>query len=64
VTGRAQAAGARHVLNHDPRLAGDVLAEVIRDHARVEIEAAAGRIAGDQRHGPALVKLGDGVRVR
>ena len=59
----AQAAGARHVLHHDARLPGNVLAEIVRDHARVEIEAAAGRVAGDQRHRLALVEVRDRVRL-
>ena len=43
---RPDAAGARHHLHVDERMAGDVLAEMAADHAGIEIDAAAGG-AGD-----------------
>ena len=45
---RAQRAGARHVLRHDGRLAGDVLAHVAGEMAGVEVVAAADREADQQ----------------
>ena len=45
---RLEAAGARHVLRDDRRIARNVLAHMLREHASVEIVAAAGREADDQ----------------
>src|SRR5437016_5870642 len=44
-----EAAGARHVLRDDGRLAGNVLAEMARDQPAVEVVAAAGGIADRDR---------------
>ena len=49
------AARARHVLDHDVRLAGNVAAEMARHRARVDVVAAAGRRADDQVDGLAGV---------
>ena len=53
---RRHAGGARHVLHDDVRIAGDVAAVVPRQHARIDVVAAAGGIADDQRHGLAVVE--------
>ena len=60
---RRHAGRARHVLHDHVRIAGDVAAVVPRQHARVDVVAAAGRIADDQRHGLAVVEglLRDGA---
>ena len=44
-----EAAGARHVLHDDVRLAGDVVADVAAERAGVEVVAAARREADDNR---------------
>jgi len=49
-----EAAGAGHVLRHDGRLSGNVLAEMARDQAAVEIVAAAGGVT--DRDGDGLAR--------
>jgi hypothetical protein len=44
----SQAPGARHVLRHDLRVAGDVLADVASQRSGVEVVAAAGAEADRQ----------------
>ena len=56
------AAGARHVLDHDGRLAGDVAAEMARHRARVDVVAAARSAADDHLDGLAGVVVGGGKR--
>ena len=56
---RLQRAGARHVLRHDGRIAGDVLADVAGEMPRVEVVAAADREADHEVDGLALVELLD-----
>ena len=60
-----EAAGARHVLRDQRRLSGDVLAQVARHHAAVEIVAAARGVAdgdGDGLAGEELLgRLGGGI---
>jgi hypothetical protein len=58
---RAQAAGAGHVLRHDGRIAGDVLAHVAGEMAGVEVVAAADGKADRQIDGLALVELLDAL---
>ena len=58
-----QAAGAGHVLRHDVGIAGDVLAHVAREHARIEVVVAAGGVADQQLDGLAAVEVGDRLRV-
>ena len=53
---RPQAAGARHGLHHDERIARDVPPHVVREQARVEIVAAARREADIEVDGGALVE--------
>ena len=45
-------------------IAGDVLAHVAREHARVEVVAAAGGVADQQLDGLAAVEVGDRLRLR
>ena len=53
VVGEVDAAGARHVLDHDRRLARDVLGNMPRQRPRVDVVAAAGIAADD--HGDGLL---------
>ena len=57
-----EAAGARHVLHHHRGIAGDVPAHVPRQHARIDVEAAARREAGQDVDGLALVEILRGGR--
>ena len=61
VIGGGEPAGAGHVLHDDGRIAGDVFAEVARDIAGVEIEAAAAGGRDDDPDLLAPVELGDGL---
>jgi hypothetical protein len=54
-----EAACARHVLRDDRRLTGNVFAEVARDHAPIEIVAAARGVADGDRDGLAREKFVD-----
>src|SRR5262249_50840032 len=56
--GEPQAAGAFHVLRHDRRIAGDVLGEVARDDAGVEVIATADAVADVEIERLALVEVG------
>ena len=47
-----------HVLRHHGRVAGDVLADVAREHARVEVVGAADAVADVEIDGLALVEVG------
>ena len=60
--GEPQAAGALHVLRHDVRIAGNVLAHVAREHARIEVVAAADAVADIEIDGLALVEVGHALR--
>ena len=51
VVGGAQAAGARHVLGDHQRRAGKMFSKMARDHAAVEVVAAAGRVADREGDG-------------
>ena len=62
--GQPDRARAFHVARHDRRVAGNVLADVARDHAAVEVVGAAGREADIHADGLAFVELGDRLRVR
>ena len=53
--GGAAAAGARHVLDHDVGLAGDVAVDVARQRAAVDVVAARRTGADDEVDGPAGV---------
>ena len=59
---RIEARGARHVLHDDVGIAGDVPADMARQHARVVVVAAAGREADHDAHGLALVEGCDVLR--
>ena len=60
----AQAAGPRHVLYDDGRIAWNMPAEMARHQPREQVVAAADPIADDQGDGPALVEIRDRVGVR
>ena len=64
IVGRDQAAGARHVLYDDGRIAGDIPADMARQQATKDVEAASRPIADHERNGFALVELFDGLRAR
>jgi hypothetical protein len=57
----AQSSSARHVLRHDRRIAGHVLAHVARKCASVEIIAAAGAEADRQSDILAAIEVGDAL---
>ena len=60
---RPRAAGARHVLRHDVRIARDVAPDVPRHHAPVDVVAAAGRRADqevDRLAGEEILRGGGG----
>ena len=60
--GRHQiAAGSRHVLRHDGRIAGHVLAEETRHQPRISVIAAAGRRADDDGDRLAPIELRDRI---
>ncbi len=61
VAGRFVTAGARHVLRHDGRVAGNVTTDIPRNQPRISVVAAAGRRADDEVDVLALVELLDGV---
>ena len=52
------AAGAADVLDDDGGLAGNVVGQVLRDNARLDVGGAAGRIVDDHVDRLALVELG------
>ena len=64
LVGRRQRTRARHVGRHHGRLAGQEAAIMPRQHPHIGVVAAAGREAGDQRHGLALVEIGDRFGLR
>src|SRR6185503_20474463 len=45
IVGELEAAGARHVLHHHAGIAGHMTADMPRQHAAIEVVAAAGGIA-------------------
>src|SRR5262249_29490285 len=59
VVGGTESAGGRHVLWHDRRIARNVVAEVSRDRARINVVAAADRSRDDEADLLALVEIGD-----
>ena len=59
---RRDGAGARHIARHDNRLAGNELAQMLRDQTRGEIITTAFAKADDHIDRFALVKIFDGVR--
>ena len=61
LVGEDQARGARHVLDDDVRIAGDVLAHVAGERARVQVVAAAGGEADADGDGLAAIEVGDGI---
>src|SRR5262249_57900639 len=60
----AQTTGARHVLYDHRRMSGNELAEMPRKQPRMDVVAATWPIADDQIDLPALVEVGERVRVR
>src|SRR5712672_1409887 len=64
MVGSTHAARSGHVLHDDPRLPRDVPAEMVGDHAGIEIKAASRRIAGDQRDHAVLVEILDPICMR
>ena len=57
----SEAAAARHVARHHRRIAGNVLADMARHRAGVEIVGAGGRIADDHRNRLAAVERFNGL---
>src|SRR5262249_11803060 len=57
----AQAACARHVLDHNRRITRDVLAEVTSKHAPMGIVAAADAVADHDGHGAAAIEALNGL---
>ena len=57
--GRAQAAGAGHLLGNDRGIARNVLAEIAAEQPRIGVVAAADAVADDQRDVAALVEIFD-----
>jgi hypothetical protein len=64
VVGRDDAAHARHVVDDDRRVAGNVLGEMAGDKARVLIVTAAGRKSDHDAHRLALIKTGHGLFIK
>jgi hypothetical protein len=64
MVGGPHATRSGHVLHDDPRLPRDVPAEVVRNHAGIEIEPTSRRIAGDERDHAVLVEILNRIRVR
>src|SRR5262245_66016588 len=60
---RDDAAGARHVLHDDGRVAGNVAGEMLADDAAIEVIAAARLRPHQDRNGLARVEFGDTLRV-
>ena len=60
---RGQAPGARHVLHDDGRIAGNVIADIARQHARIIVVAAGRREADHDGEELALVEI-VGARLR
>ena len=56
MVGADQMAGARHVLDDNRGLAGNMLADMARNRARIGVEAAAGRGGDDDADGFAFVE--------
>jgi hypothetical protein len=55
--GALQAAGARHIVDDDRRLAGNVLAHVLSQKTAVDVVAAAGAVADDHGDRLAFVEI-------
>src|SRR5215813_13876279 len=51
VIGRLQAAGAAHVLRHNRRVAGNMLAQMPRHQSAVRVITAANAVADEERNG-------------
>ena len=64
IVDRAQAAGTRHILHDHGWMSGNKLAEVARKQPRMDIVAATRAIADDQVYLPALVEVGERIRMR
>ena len=64
VIGGAQGPGAGHVLQHDGRIAGDVLADMLGDEARIGVIAAAGAVTEHQLHRAAAIEVGGCLGLR
>ena len=62
--GKAQAAGAFHVLHHNGGVARDVTADMPGEHAGIEIVAAADAVADVKLDVLAFVKVGGTLRLR
>ena len=62
VAERQERAGARLVLRHHGRIAGDVLADMAGEQPRIDVVAAGRRIADDELDLLALVELLGGLR--
>src|SRR5262249_20847592 len=62
--GGTQPAGARHVLHYQAGVAGNVLPEVPRQQARIDIVSAAGGKPDDDPDELSPVKIGDGIGSR
>ena len=61
MAGGRHAAGTRHVLRHDRRVAGNEPAEELRGEAAIDVVAAAGAVADDQPELLALVEIRDRI---
>ena len=61
---RLEPARAHHVLHDESRIAGNVLAHVPDQHARIDVVGGARRRIDDHRELPALVELLGRLRVR
>src|SRR5206468_11454769 len=59
VAGGLNARAAEHGLDHDLRIAGNVARERRREHAGIEVVAAAGREADIEADGFAAIEVGD-----
>src|SRR5262249_10236448 len=64
VVDRLEAAGARHVLRDELGVAGDMAAHMARERARIEVVAAAGAEADEERNRLAGIEVGFGRRRR
>ena len=53
---RLERARARHVLEDDCGIAGDMAAEMAHDHAQIELEGRARPVADDRLHGAAAIE--------
>src|SRR5262249_56909414 len=64
IIGEAETASAFHVLRHDGRIAGNMVAEPTRDQARVKIITATDAVADVKIDRFAAIEIGDALRAR